>query len=59
MIAAEIYIYYEGKPEEAKKLLNPIVEVESKVQGLAEIRLGDLAFIEKDMNLANEFWSSQ
>lgn len=59
IMQAEIYMYHKKNLEEAKKILTPLAAQSStEVAAMASIRLGDVAFLEKNMNEANRYWGS-
>jgi len=57
IMQAEVLMYHKQKMDEAKKILVPLA-----AQGLGDasswamIRLGDIAFLQKDLNEANRCW---
>jgi tetratricopeptide (TPR) repeat protein len=56
VMQAEILMYQKKNLEEAKKILKPLAYGAGDVAAIATIRLGDIAFLEKNINDANKFW---
>lgn len=56
IMQSEVYMYQLGNFEAARKLLKPIAGATGESAAMAGIRLGDLAFLEKDLNAATKYW---
>lgn len=60
LLMAEVYMYHKIDYEQAKKLLKEIAgggrNSDSAIR--AQIRLGDVAFLERDLNTANNYWGA-
>jgi tetratricopeptide (TPR) repeat protein len=56
---AEVYMYHKKNLQEAKKILMPLAaQGTTEVAAMASIRLGDVAFLEKNVSEANRYWGS-
>jgi len=53
---AEVYMYHKGDFDSADRLLRPLVRGSSAEARRATVRLGDLAFLQGDLNAANQHW---
>ncbi len=58
IMQAEVLVYQKGKYDEAKKMLAPIARLTGDAAATANVRLGDIAFLEKNMNEANNYWGA-
>jgi len=56
IMQAEVLMYQKNNLAEAKKILQPLAKGAGDVAATANIRLGDIAFLEKDLNTANNYW---
>ncbi len=57
---AEVYMYQLNDFEKAKRLLKEVARSGrgSDAAAFAKIRLGDVAFLERDVNMANTYWGA-
>jgi tetratricopeptide (TPR) repeat protein len=59
IMLAEVYMYHKKNLQEAKKILMPLAaQGTTEVAAMASIRLGDVAFLEKNVSEANRYWGS-
>ncbi|OGV68523.1 MAG: hypothetical protein A2283_19905 [Lentisphaerae bacterium RIFOXYA12_FULL_48_11] len=58
IMQAEVLIYQKAKYDDAKKMLAPIAKGTGDAAATATVRLGDIAFLEKNMNEAVNYWSA-
>ncbi|MDD4870386.1 MAG: hypothetical protein PHR77_07480, partial [Kiritimatiellae bacterium] len=56
IMQAEVLMYQKGNFKEARKILEPITKGTDDSAAVANIRLGDIAFLERNMNDANNYW---
>ncbi|MDD5482943.1 MAG: hypothetical protein PHP98_04755 [Kiritimatiellae bacterium] len=55
---AEIYAYYRNDLKTARKLLAPLAQSSDAIGQLAQVRLGDIAFLGGDINLATRRYAN-
>lgn len=55
---AEIYAHYLDDLESARRILTPLARNEDAAGQLARVRLGDIAFMEGDLNLATRYYAN-
>lgn len=56
IMLAEIYMYQKPNLAEAKKILLPISKGTGEAAATATVRLGDIAFLERNISEANNYW---
>jgi hypothetical protein len=54
--AAEVYIYYLNDKTKATNLLAALTPKKTEISDIADIRLGDIAFMEGDLNKATAYY---